>query len=110
MLGCLRKSNLPPPRTHYTSNLNYQRCGSPPTIIPSLNAQIISVAFLYSDAVLSARVTNPHAAAYIHEELKLKTQPVEETQDFLPRSLPRSRRSSRNPRSISTITGARWAG
>jgi len=53
------------------------------SITPSLNAQIISVAFLSPDPVLSARIANAHAQAYIEEGLKLKTQPSEEAEEFL---------------------------
>jgi succinoglycan biosynthesis transport protein ExoP len=53
------------------------------SIVPALNAQIISVAFLSPDPVLSARIANAHAQAYIDEGLKLKTQPSEEAEEFL---------------------------
>jgi polysaccharide biosynthesis transport protein len=53
------------------------------TVKPELNAQIISVSFLSPDPVLSARIANAHAQAYIKEGLKLKTQPGEEAEEFL---------------------------
>jgi polysaccharide biosynthesis transport protein len=50
---------------------------------PELNAQIMSVSFLSPDPVLSAKIANAHAQAYIREGLKLKTDPGEEAAEFL---------------------------
>ncbi len=53
------------------------------SVIPALNAQMMSISFLTPDPILSAKIANAHAQAYIDEGLKLRTDPGEQAEQFL---------------------------
>ncbi|MBF6560839.1 MAG: polysaccharide biosynthesis tyrosine autokinase [Candidatus Binataceae bacterium] len=53
------------------------------TIVPALNSRMMLISFLTPDPVLSARIADAHAQAYIREGLKLRTDPGEEAEQFL---------------------------
>jgi len=57
------------------------------SIQPLKGTRLVTVAFVTSDPILSARIVNAHVEAYIHQEMEIHSQTGHDAEDFLQQKL-----------------------